>query len=80
MGCVLAVLRLLGTSLGWLAAAGLKLTDGHLRGPGAGDEAPIAGGEREGRTSTSTSATMGVAKRRAGGHPQSAVIVNGNFF
>ena len=37
--CRLAVLRLLGTSLGWLAAAGLKLTDGHLRGPGASHEA-----------------------------------------
>ena len=49
--CVLAVLRLLGTSLGWLLA-GLELTDGHLRGQAGCDShgAPAAGGEREGRT------------------------------
>ena len=49
--CRLAVLRLLGTSLGWLLA-GLELTDGHLRGQAGCDShaAPDAGGESEGRT------------------------------
>ena len=35
---------------GWRRRAS-KLTDGHLRGPGASHEAPNAGGEREAHTS-----------------------------
>ena len=46
--CRLAVLRLLGTSLGWLLA-GLELTDGHLRGQAGCDSHGARGCRRRAR-------------------------------